>query len=58
MQLIYRGEVIEYNAPTIKPYQKPAALNWRYHAPGETYNTLTVKHTMPPRALNWRWQPL
>lgn len=62
MQLIYRGEQIEYHPAPAKPYRKPRALNWRYHAPGETYSDIPLpqptlpRHTRQPRALNWRWQ--
>ncbi len=59
MQLIYRGEMIDYNPPALQPYQKPCALNWRYHAPGETYSEMpALRQASAPRAINWRWQSL
>lgn len=58
MQLIYRGQVTEYVPPQVAPYRKPSALNWRYHAPGETYDEASLpRHaTRTPQAINWRWQ--
>jgi hypothetical protein len=60
MQLIYRGEVFNYTPAQPQPYCKPAALNWRYQAPGEVYGEVQPA-TQPykqPRAINWRWQPI
>ncbi|OLP20081.1 hypothetical protein BST81_02255 [Leptolyngbya sp. 'hensonii'] len=58
MQLIYRGQTINYTPATAQPYRKPCALNWRFHAPGETYGDmpLPVAPYQAPRALNWRFQ--
>lgn len=53
---IYRGETIP-PIPASVTYQKPAGLNWRYHAPGEVYGTVTrstgIQRT--PRTTNWRY---
>lgn len=58
MQLIYRGEQIEYQPSTARPHRKPYAINWRYRTPGEDYTEPPQpQYTRQPRALNWRWQP-
>ena len=57
MQLIYRAQVIDRPAVSTPSYRKPSALNWRFHAPGETYEgVLPVQTYRAPQALNWRWQ--
>ncbi len=58
MQLIYRAQVIEYTPAPTKPYCKPRALNWRFHAPNQTYadQELAVPIYRKPQALNWRFQ--
>ncbi len=58
MQLIYRGQVLDYDSLSTQPYRKPRALNWRYQIPGETYENKSI----PPsshrqfRGINWRYQ--
>jgi hypothetical protein len=58
MQLIYRGEVINCPERPLPAYQKPYALNWRYHAPNATYGNdpIPVQVYKASRAINWRWQ--
>ena len=57
MQLIYRGNTYNYTLLESKLYIKARALNWRFHAPGETYDSsITPKPYIRPRALNWRFQ--
>ncbi|WP_171974739.1 hypothetical protein [Leptolyngbya sp. 'hensonii'] len=58
MQLIYRGQKMEFTPAAAQSYRKPYALHWRFHAPGETYGDMPLP-TAPyqaPRALNWRFQ--
>ena len=58
MILIYRGEIFKKSTPpSIQPYRKPRALNWRFHAPGETYDNTSISALIysQPRALNWRY---
>ena len=58
MQLIYRAQLIEYTPVPVQPYVKPRALNWRFHAPGESYEApcqATYAYQVP-RALNWRFR--
>lgn len=56
-ELICRGETIAH-MPASVTYQKPAGLNWRYHAPGKVYGTVTrstgIQRT--PRATDWRYE--
>ena len=57
VKLIYRGHVLEHT-PHMPLYQKPHALNWRYHAPGETYGN--APRLLPERTtgvVNWRFRP-
>ncbi len=57
MQLIYRGHVYDYTPSKPQPYIKPRALNWRFHAPGETYGEkISSQPYLKPRAINWRFQ--
>lgn len=56
MILIYRGQIFESTPPSVKPYRKPRALNWRYQVPGETYgDTGICAPYRKPRAINWRY---
>jgi hypothetical protein len=58
MILIYRAQIFSYQPAPAQPYQKPRALNWRFHAPGQSYgdDTCPVAAYTAPRALNWRFQ--
>jgi hypothetical protein len=57
MQLIYRAQVIYRPDRPTPAYRKPAALNWRFQAPGEDYEaSLSPKPYQAPQAINWRWQ--
>lgn len=57
VKLIYRGHSLERTLH-VQPYQKPHALNWRYHAPGETYGSAPrVLHDRTPGVVNWRFRP-
>jgi hypothetical protein len=57
MQLIYNANIINHTPKPLAAYIKPRALNWRFHAPGETYNTPTALEAyIKPRALNWRFK--
>jgi len=57
MILIYKGETFEYTPPSVKPYRKPRALNWRYQVPGETYEATGIcAPYSQPRAINWRYR--
>lgn len=57
MKLIYRAQILARPARPVLPYCKPAALNWRFHAPSETYgNPRPVAEYRCPIALNWRFR--
>lgn len=58
MQLIYRGQTIEYTAHSALPLHHPRAVNWRYQVFGKTVNQAVepVRVSRTPQAINWRWQ--
>lgn len=59
MKLIYRALQIEIAPPSISPYVKPRAINWRYQPLGEKFETTprSISPYVKPRAINWRYQP-
>ncbi len=60
MQLIYRGEIFDYNPCQVKSVRKPRALNWRYHVPGFVLDQNDGIDSLPqphqPCTINWRYQ--
>lgn len=57
MQLIYRGTVIEKSDCSVRAYQQPRAINWRYQPSNyEASDHISIQTYRKPRAINWRWQ--
>lgn len=58
MQLIYRGQIIEYTPRPVTTYDRPSVVNWRYQTADNSIHPVSAPTSSykPPRAINWRWQ--
>lgn len=56
MQLIYRGQTIEFTPGSALSQNKSHAINWRFQIPGKSCSTTPVlvqSHCQSPRVVNW-----
>jgi hypothetical protein len=59
MQLIYRGQTIEFTPGSALSQNRFHTINWRFQIPGKSYSTVPVlkrSDRQSPRIVNWRFR--